>query len=251
MPENVADIWFYGFTEIVNNAKDHSDGSRITVSVKKTAISTEMLLLDNGVGIFRKIRSAMNLLDERHAVLELAKGKFTTDPKHHTGEGIFFSSRMFDSFDILSGNVFFTHEFGKEDWILDGDFEHGTAVWMKLGNHTARRMKDVFLEYAPPGSDWRFTKTVVPVKLAQYGNDKLVSRSQAKRLLARVELFKTVLFDFEGVEMIGPAFADEIFRVFVGIHSEINVFPINTNPEIDRIISRTQASPPEAYEADR
>jgi hypothetical protein len=89
------------------------------------------------------------------------------------------------------------------------------------------------------------------VKLAQYGNDKLVSRSQAKRLLARVELFKTVLFDFEGVEMIGPAFADEIFRVFVGIHSEINVFPINTNPEIDRIISRTQASPPEAYEADR
>jgi len=36
----------------------------------------------------------------------LAKGKLTTDPKRHSGEGIFFSSRMFDEFDILSGGVF-------------------------------------------------------------------------------------------------------------------------------------------------
>jgi hypothetical protein len=52
------------------------------------------------------------------------------------------------------------------------------------------------------------------VRLAKYGNDQLISRSQAKRLLARIELFKIVLFDFSGVETIGQAFADEIFRVF-------------------------------------
>ena len=57
------------------------------------------------MGIFKKIQKALDLLDERHAILELAKGKLTTDPKHHTGEGIFFTSRMFDEFTILSGGV--------------------------------------------------------------------------------------------------------------------------------------------------
>ena len=70
-----------------------------------------MYLHDNGVGIFKKIQTELRLLDERHAILELAKGKLTTDPKRHTGEGIFFSSRMFDQFDILSGGIFFTHKF--------------------------------------------------------------------------------------------------------------------------------------------
>ena len=56
-----------------------------------------------------------------------------------------------------------------------------------------------------------FNKTVVPVRLAQYGNDQLISRSQAKRVLARIDLFSTVLLDFEGVPAIGRAFADEVF----------------------------------------
>lgn len=53
----------------------------------------------------------MNLDDERHAVLELAKGKFTTDPDNHTGEGIFFSSRIFDEFAVLSGDVYYAHDY--------------------------------------------------------------------------------------------------------------------------------------------
>ena len=89
-----------------NNAIDHSDGSLIIVSIKKTATTTEMLISDDGYGIFKKIQDAMGLLDERHSVLELSKGKLTTDPERHTGEGIFFTSRMFDLFDILSGGVF-------------------------------------------------------------------------------------------------------------------------------------------------
>jgi len=32
--------------------------------------STEMLLMDNGLGIFKKIHSELNRLDERHAILE-------------------------------------------------------------------------------------------------------------------------------------------------------------------------------------
>lgn len=242
LPENVLDIWHYGFTEMFNNAIDHSGGTEISVHIKKTAANTAMVLLDNGIGIFRKIQTELNLLDERHAILELSKGKLTTDPKRHTGEGIFFTSRMFDSFDILSGGVFFSHDFGKpEDWILERDkFDSGTMVWMKILNHTSRTTKKIFDQYSSV-DDYGFNKTVVPVKLAQYGNDKLISRSQAKRLLARIELFKTVIFNFAGVDSIGQAFADEIFRVFAEQHPETELLTTHVNSEVRRMIERAKA----------
>jgi len=242
LPQNVLDIWHFCFTEMFNNAIDHSSGSTIFVKVGRTATNTQMLVMDDGVGIFKKIQMAMNLLDERHAILELAKGKLTTDPEKHTGQGIFFTSRLLDSFDILSGGVFFTHTFGnEEDWILERpEPGTGTAVFMKLNNHSSRTCKAVFEMYSS-GEDYGFTKTRVPVKLAQYGEDKLISRSQAKRLVARVDQFKTVYFDFEGVETIGQAFADEIFRVFTKSHPEIEVIPVNANPEVQGMITAARA----------
>ena len=118
LPRNVMDIWHFCVTEMFNNVLDHSSAKSVHVEVARTAANTQVLLMDDGVGIFRKIQSAMHLADERHAILELAKGKLTTDPKGHTGQGIFFTSRLLDSFDILSGGVFFTHAFGQnEDWI--------------------------------------------------------------------------------------------------------------------------------------
>jgi anti-sigma regulatory factor (Ser/Thr protein kinase)/biotin operon repressor len=241
-PENVLDIWQFGLTEMFSNARDHSGGTKVTVLVRKTSVYTEMAIVDNGVGIFRKIQAAMNLLDERHAIFELAKGKLTTDPKHHTGEGIFFTSRMFDSFDIYSGGVNFSHEYGKEeDWVIERvKPDEGTIVWLKLNNHTSRTTKKIFDKFTSADGDYGFTKTVVPVRLAQYGNDKLVSRSQAKRVLARVELFRTVMFDFTDVPTIGQAFADEIFRVFAQLHPEIAILPFRANTEVRRMIERAK-----------
>jgi hypothetical protein len=240
LPENVRDIWAYGFTEMFNNARDHSAGSTVLVSIKKTAVTTEMLISDNGVGIFRKIQAAMGLLDERHAIFELSKGKLTTDPTKHSGEGIFFTSRVFDAFDILSGGVFFSHEFGKaEDWLLEPENPgSGTAIFLKLANHTSRTTRKIFDQFSSDSDDYGFTKTVVPVRLAQYGNDKLISRSQAKRVMARVELFKTVLLDFQNVPTIGQAFADEVFRVFQFAHPEVELVAVNANSEVKRMIAR-------------
>ena len=112
---------------------------------------------------------------------------------------------------------------------------------MKLDNRTMRTATEIFDEYAS-GDYFGFTKTVVPVRMARYGEDQLISRAQAKRLLARLELFEIVLFDFREVETAGPAFADEIFRVFAMRHPEIELIAINTNPEIDRMIERARAN---------
>jgi anti-sigma regulatory factor (Ser/Thr protein kinase)/biotin operon repressor len=244
LPENALDLWQIGFTEIFNNAGDHSGGLNVRVSIQKTAVSTEMSIMDDGIGIFRKIQKDLDLLDERHAIFELSKGKLTTDPTRHSGEGIFFTSRMFDAFDILSGGLFFSHVIGsEEDWLLERtNPASGTYVSMRLANHTARTAKKVY-DFFTSGDpdDQAFTKTVVPVRLAQYGNDKLVSRSQAKRVMARVELFKTVVLDFEDVPSIGQAFADEAFRVFTLAHPDISVVAIRTNSDVRRMILRAQS----------
>jgi anti-sigma regulatory factor (Ser/Thr protein kinase) len=242
LPDNVMLIWQHGFTEMFNNAIDHSGGTSIRVEVQKTATTAEMSVADDGVGIFRKIQAALNLLDERHAILELSKGKLTTDPKRHSGEGIFFTSRMFDSFEILSGGAYFSHERGKaHDWLLETDrAAAGTTVLMRLNNHTSRTTKKVFDAFVT-GDDFDFSKTIVPVRLALYGDDKLISRSQAKRVLARVDRFRTVVFDFRDVDSIGQAFADEIFRVFATEHAQIELIPMHANSEVKRMIARATA----------
>ncbi len=243
LPENVCDIWRYGFTEMFNNAIDHAKGSSVEVLLRNTAAVTELAIMDDGIGIFRKIHSELGLVDERHAILELSKGKLTTDPANHTGEGIFFTSRMFDAFDILSGGVYFSHTIGDaEDWILErARPESGTMVWMKLNNHASRTLKSVFDQFTSD-DELGFTKTVVLVRRAQYGDDKLVSRSQAKRLLTRVERFKTVTFDFTEVDYIGQAFADEVFRVFASRHPEVELIAIKANASVKRMIQRATSS---------
>ena len=242
LPENVADIWEYGTTEMINNAVDHSGGSKLTILVQVYKRRLDVFVMDDGVGIFKKIMRDTGLEDERHAVLELAKGKFTTDPENHTGEGIFFSSRMFDHFSILSGDVYFSHQYeDPSDWISSAKKAgSGTSVWMGLNGNCSRTVESVFDEFAGP-EDYAFTKTVVPVGLAEYGDETLVSRSQAKRLLARVDRFSEVLFDFKSVRRIGQAFADEIFRVFARKHPRIQISVINTNPRVRQMIARAQA----------
>jgi len=242
LPDNVIDVWHYGFTEMLNNAIDHSSGRNISVQLKKTATTTEIILYDDGEGIFRKIQREMELTDERHAVLELSKGKLTTDPDNHTGEGIFFTSRMFDDFTIVSGNVYFSHTHDEiEDWILENKrSQSGTGIFMKLNNNTARTTKQVFDNFTSD-EEYGFTKTVVPVRLAQYGDEKLVSRSQGKRLLARVDRFRVVIFDFDGIETIGQAFADEIFRVFRKQHPEVELHHIKASKEVEQMITRAES----------
>jgi len=150
---------------------------------------------------------------------------------------------MFDEYAILSGGVYFFHEYNKpEDWIIERkNPSRGTTVFMKMSNNSERKIKDIFDEYAS-GEDYGFDKTVVPVSLVSYGNEQLVSRSQAKRLLAGVDKFKIVVFDFEGIVQIGQAFADEVFRVFNNQHQDIQIYFIKAKPNVENMIIRALSS---------
>lgn len=239
VPANVIAICQYGFTEMLNNVVDHSEADMGLVKLTHTAASIRIAILDNGIGIFRKIQTELGLEDQHHAIPELSKGKLTTDPEHHTGEGIFFTSRAFDRFEILSGDLFFSHDNLGGDWLLErDDTGPGTHVTLEIDPRSDRRLQDVFDRYAAEGDDFGFTRTIVPVILARYGDDNLVSRSQAKRLLARFERFKEVVLDFKGVETIGQAFADEVFRVYPGQHPQVQLIPRNYDEQVGNMIRR-------------
>jgi hypothetical protein len=186
---------------------------------------------------------ALDLEDTKFAILELAKGKLTTAPDRHSGEGIFFTSRVFDTFYIMSATlIFFGHR--DKDLIVDDKTEiKGTAVTMTIHRDSKTTIKSVFDEYtSDAGDDYAFVRTVIPVKLMQYEGEALMSRSQAKRLIMRFERFREVVLNFEGVKMIGQAFADEIFRVFKAAHPEVNLMIENADDSILNMVNWVKKS---------
>lgn len=244
IPDNVRAICQHGFTEMFNNVIDHSNSPDAQVELKATAAAVDIWIRDHGVGIFEKIKNALNLADPREALIELSKGKLTTAPDRHAGEGIFFTSRMFENFSIVSGElVYLAHASVGEDWLFefaDSKLTQGTGVHLNISIYSTRTTQDVFDRFA--GVEEGFTKTHVPVALARYGEDKLVSRSQARRVLSRFEKFKEVSLDFSGVATIGQPFADEIFRVFADHNPGIKLTFSHASPQIQNMIAWVQGS---------
>ncbi len=237
LPENVRRAFQYCFTEMVNNVIDHSSAESLFIEVDSDALGVKIIVRDNGIGIFKKIQRDLGLEDPKHAILELAKGKFTSDPENHSGEGIFFTSRICDHFAILSDKLYFSGH-RENDWIIEGQSTIlGTTVVMKIGRNSKISIADIFNEFSNPDMRPSFHKTIIPVKLMEYEGEALLSRSQAKRLITRFDRFIEVILDFQGVTEIGQAFADEVFRVFRNAHQSVNITPVNCSAGVKRMIA--------------
>ena len=244
LPDNVLAICQHGVLEMVNNVVSHSEGKNMMLALVRSPIKVRLVVQDDGIGLFKKIQDTFGLDDARHALLELSKGKMSSDPDRHTGEGIFFTSRMFDAFSICSGTLLYHRENIEEDeWFIEAEEREenpGTLVWMTISPTASQTSREVFDSFAT-GEDYGFSRTHVPIMLAKYEREQLLSRSQARRVLARVERFSEVLLDFSGVDEIGQAFADEIFRVFQREHPDITIFHVNASAAVEAMIARAQA----------
>ena len=86
------------------------------------------------------------------------------------------------------------------------------------------------------------SRTIVPVRLAVPEGEKPVSRALARRITRRFERFEHVVLDFRGVEEIGQAFADEIFRVFRHEHPSVRLQPVNMAPKVEAMVRRALAA---------
>ncbi|HEV8031496.1 MAG TPA: hypothetical protein VGP42_10810, partial [Stellaceae bacterium] len=177
LTQNIVDICQYGFTEIYNNAIDHSASPIATVSFNQTYSFVTLLIMDQGVGIFHKIQNDFRLDDPRQALLELSKGRLTSDQKNHSGQGIFFTSRMFEEFSIRSGELFYRRVRKTDnDWLIESEAlktsQQGTWVSMTISTNAPWTTREIFDRYQvdPVG----FTKTHVPIALGKYPGEQLV-----------------------------------------------------------------------------
>lgn len=230
-------IWGYAFMEIMNNAIEHSKGTQINCVIKRDFLYTEISILDDGIGIFKNIQKYLEEkmgmhLSFQDVLVELYKGKLTTNEENHSGEGIFFTSKILNEFAILSDNTIFSQGVYDRQKLVQSHLiayytrlqKIGTLVVMKLENNTTRKIEEVFNMYA--SIEEGFVRTCIPVKeVCPYGQP--IARSQARRILYRLEEFKYVEFDFTGVDFMGQGFADEVFRVFQNKHPELELVPIN------------------------
>lgn len=251
MSKEARNIWSYVFMEIMNNAIEHSQGQNISCHIMQDYLYTEISITDDGIGIFNNIQK--NLSEKlgtkasiQDAILELHKGKFTSNPACHSGEGIFFSSKMMRELAIWSDQAIYSYGCYEKEKLIQSHLisyytrlqKIGTLVVMKLENQTTRKPQEVFNMYAP--IDEGFIHTIIPIKEAcPYGEP--IARSQARRVLYRLEQFKKVEFDFTEVEFMGQGFADEVFRVFQNQHPDIELLPIHANQSVLGMIKHVTA----------
>jgi excisionase family DNA binding protein len=71
----VEDITSYAFTEMLNNAIDHSKGSIVSVSFWANEKVWAFEIQDDGVGAFSNVMKTFHLANEIEAVAELSKGR--------------------------------------------------------------------------------------------------------------------------------------------------------------------------------
>lgn len=236
-PKNVESILDYAFTEILNNAIEHSGSRIITVKMKRIADKEIIFsIIDNGVGIYHHIMKKEKLKNELAAIQDLTKGKLTTASSAHTGEGIFFTSKAADIMMIESGtkNLIFNNTM---DDVFVEDIKHykGTKVIFIITLNSKRNLSEIFKQYS--GDSFEFDKTRVVVKLYKI-DTQYISRSQGRRVVSSLDKFKTVVLDFKNVEIVGQAFVDEVFRVWQKQHPRIKFITKNANENINFMIKR-------------
>ncbi|MFA6541043.1 MAG: DUF4325 domain-containing protein [Bacteroidota bacterium] len=239
LPENISKILEYAFTEMLNNAIDHSQSKDVIVKMIRMSDGVGFSVTDHGIGIYRNIKKQKNLSSDLEAVQDLLKGKQTTMPDRHSGEGIFFTSKIADRFSIKSPTKKLVFDNVLNDvFLLDSRIQKGTIVDFWISLSSTHDLTKTFSQYA--GDEFEFSKTEVSVNLYKM-QTRFVSRSQARRIVSGLEAFNTIVFNFKGIPTIGQSFADEIFRVWKNTHTEKNIEILNANENVLFMINHVQS----------
>ena len=235
---NVRSILTYAFTEMLNNAIDHSQGQEARV-MAWTRGPFAFEVHDDGVGVYRHLRERLGLEDDFAALQQLVKGRETTAPERHTGEGIFFTSRAVDRFELDANGLRWTVDAARQDHGIGEAPDHpGTRVRWEVDPATRRTLDEVFTPFVDPDS-LRFDRTVVPLRLFET-EGRFISRAEGKRLGRNLERFREAVLDFRGIDEVGQGFVDELFRVWARDHPETRLVPINMSPVVERVVGRAR-----------
>ena len=246
LPDAVARMAQHAFTELLNNAIEHSGGSSVTVSMRQTPLQLQLLVSDDGRGIFDAIGATYQIADPAQAMLELAKGKLSTCPNGHSGRGLFFTARLADVIDLHANNVAFQQrDWQREQWQQGRPAcRRGSSVYVAICLDTPRTLDAVLRRYSLDGEGYGFDRTVVPLRLISGPQVALASRAQARRVASRLQRFRRVELDFDGLADVGHGFADELLRVFHHQHPEVELVPVNMVPAVAALVDSVREAEP-------
>lgn len=231
------DTFHYVFTEMVNNAIDHSRGQFVEILVNCGTDRIEVTIEDDGIGAFESVRTSLRLATHVESAAELTKGKVTSMPDRHTGEGLFFASRVAGRFSLSGNGLEFISDNSIDDLtIRESDFSSGTRVRLRIDDPPHTTIQEVFEAHQ---DEFEFSKTRTVVRLFGLGRD-FVSRSEARRLLHGLDAFKEVVVDFRDVAGVGQGFADEVFRVWAQRHPEVLLIPVNMVEPVRFFVERAE-----------
>jgi len=196
------------------------------------------LVSDDGCGIFQRIERAFDIADPTLAMLELSKGKLTSDPDRHSGRGLFFTSRLADMFDLHANETAFQYRgWDKRNWFKGKPIpRQGSSIYLAIALDTTRTLDAVLRAHSLDGAGYGFDRTVVPLQLMVGGATGLESRAQAKRVVARLQQFRRAELDFSGIADVGHGFADELFRVFPQQHPGLEMVPVGMAPRVAALV---------------
>lgn len=234
LPEPVARLAQHAFTELVNNAIDHSGGSGVTVSMRQTPAHLQLLVSDDGCGLFERLGRHFDLHDPAHAMFELGKGKLSSQPDRHSGRGLYFTTRIADVLDLHANAHAFQHRaWQPQRWQrARAAVRGGTSVFVAIALDTAVRLDAVLREHSLDGQGYAFERTRVPLRLLTGAQTALASRAQARQVGARLAQFRRAELDFDGIAEIGHGFADELLRVMARERPDTEIVPLNAPPQV-------------------
>lgn len=243
LPAAVQRMAQHAFTELVNNAVDHSGGGSVTVSMRQTPLQMQLLVSDDGCGLFDRLAQSFALDDPGLAMLELSKGKLTSDPARHSGHGLFFTSRLADVFDIHANHAAFQcRSWERRAWHAGRPVARsGTSIYLAISLDTPRTLASVLQAHGSPAG-CGFDRTVVPLHLLAGTGPALASRADARRVATRLAQFQHAEIDFDGIAEVGHGFADELFRVFRHQHPALQLVPVGMNPGVQALVAGIQQS---------
>ena len=244
--EQARDILAFSSLEMINNAIDHSKSGTVEVKIFRELGFLKFVVRDFGVGIFNNIMTRNDFGDEYEALRWLLKGKNTTDRERHSGEGIFWTSKIADKMIISSGKFRLTFDNLVGKCAVEEIDENvlGTEIYFELQEDSKKSMSELFHSYSFDNEKLTLDATRIPVGVYESGG-VWVSRSQARRVLDGLDKFKKVVFDFKGVKIIGQGFADEIFRVWQMQHPEVILEYENANETVSLLIERAKNDRPD------
>ena len=90
---------------------------------------------------------------------------------------------------------------------------------------------DVFIEYEDDNGDFIKTK----ISIGSYFDGSTVSRSQAKRLCDRLNNFKQIELDFDGIEWMEQGFTHQLFVVYQNANPDVELLPKNMSEAVQRM----------------